>query len=310
MSTSYTAIPTILNNQGTGVTSSQRTAIIAGSVVGGASLVVLLVCIVLFYRRHQSKKRGFFQSSDPKPRTMLLSGEDLYDDVGYTSSVGSPTPQITRFPDSPANHGRSPSIDSGPRLMRPRAEDSGSIFHEGVWPPPGERSKLVDPILAASEINLSTIVDDIMGGSSGGVGGASRLRGGAVRGSAEVSSYSTSSWADGPPVGGIGKHNRDISTASETGLLAFPEPSYSQPPGNAPASASVSSLLPSRIQTNVDPSHSTTSIQNTLGSGAGPKNWLDRSPRKVTNDTSPSRPHTGLSQTATPPSPRVFAAGL
>jgi hypothetical protein len=35
-------------------------------------------------------------------------------------------------------------------LMRARGSETGSMFHEGVWPPPGEGASLVDPILRSS----------------------------------------------------------------------------------------------------------------------------------------------------------------
>lgn len=53
--------------------------------------------------------------------------------------------------------------NGGPQLLRPRGLETGSIFHEGVWPPPGERSRLEDPLLASSTVDLTSIVDDIMG---------------------------------------------------------------------------------------------------------------------------------------------------
>jgi hypothetical protein len=61
----------------------------------------------------------------------------------------------------------------------------GSMFHEGVWPPSGEGATLIDPILrSSSQVNLTGIVDSVMGpsregspthGSNGG-GGGSHLR--------------------------------------------------------------------------------------------------------------------------------------
>lgn len=134
----------MLSNQNNGVTSSQTVSAIVGGVVGGVFFILLCLAFLFFYRRRKTKRRGFFRSSEPKPRTMLLAGEDMDDDRGYQSSAGTPIPTIMRYTDHPASHERSLSTDSGPRLMRPRASESGSIFHEGgVWPPPSERSKLV-----------------------------------------------------------------------------------------------------------------------------------------------------------------------
>jgi len=50
-----------------------------------------------------------------------------------------------------------------PQLLRPRGTETGSIFHEGVWPPPGESSRLEDPLLAGSNVDLTSIVDSVMG---------------------------------------------------------------------------------------------------------------------------------------------------
>ena len=53
---------------------------------------------------------------------------------------------------------------SPPILLRARGSETGSIFHEDVWPPPAETSRLVDPIVqASSQVDLSSIVDDVMG---------------------------------------------------------------------------------------------------------------------------------------------------
>lgn len=49
-------------------------------------------------------------------------------------------------------------------LMRARGSETGSVFHEGVWPPPGEGAVLVDPILrSSSQVDLGGIVESIMG---------------------------------------------------------------------------------------------------------------------------------------------------
>ncbi|KIM89571.1 hypothetical protein PILCRDRAFT_1917 [Piloderma croceum F 1598] len=51
-------------------------------------------------------------------------------------------------------------------LMRARGNETGSMFHEGVWPPSGEGATLVDPILrSSSQVDLTGIVDSIMGPS-------------------------------------------------------------------------------------------------------------------------------------------------
>ena len=71
-------------------------------------------------------------------------------------------------PDSPP-HGRStsPISSSPPLLFRARASESGSIFHESVWPPPSAASQLTDPLTsAANAVDLGSIVKDVMGPAS------------------------------------------------------------------------------------------------------------------------------------------------
>lgn len=51
-----------------------------------------------------------------------------------------------------------------PRLLRARASESGSIFHESVWPPPSAASQLMDPLTHPSQsIDLARVVTDVMG---------------------------------------------------------------------------------------------------------------------------------------------------
>ena len=265
---------------------------IAGSVAGGLAFTILVVAIVLFYRRHQSKKKGFFPASEPKPRTMLLAGEDLDDDYSYsrqTSNAPTPLPSSIRRVESPiSNRARSTSADQSPRLLRPRASDTGSIFHEGgIWPPPSDGSRLVDPILASSNINLSGIIDDVMGSSSGQQNIASgsravlRPRGGSgdtMTIHSEGSIYST----DLPtfvPNEGQG-HTRGASSTSHTPLIP-PEPLYL---ASTHYSGSSPSIMSPRHEQSFDPSRSSTSISNPNGT----RNWLDRSPRKISE--SPTDP--------------------
>lgn len=285
-------VPTTISDPDNGISSSERTAVIAGSVAGGLTFVILVVAIVLFYRRHQNKKKGFFPASEPKPRTMLLAGEDLDDDFGYsrqTSNAPTPLPSSVRRVESPiSNIPRSSSIDQSPRLLRPRASETGSIFHEGgIWPPPGDGSKLVDPILAGSNINLSHIVDDVMGSSAGRQNIASgsnvvlRPRGGSGDTAtihSEGSIYSTDLPTFAPNQGQ--SHSRGVSTNSEAPLIP-PEPLYL---ASTHDSGSSPSILSHRYEPGFDPSRSSTSISNPHGT----RNWLDRSPRKLSE--SPTDP--------------------
>ena len=273
------------------MTSSERTAVIAGSVAGGLTSIILVVAIILFYRRHQNKKKGFFPASEPKPRTMLLAGEDLDDDYGYsrpTSNAPTPLPSsVRRIESSISNVPRSSSVDQSPRLLRPRASETGSIFHEGgIWPPPGDGSRLVDPILASSDINLSNIIDDVMGSTgqqniASGSNVVLRPRGGSgdtVTIYSEGSIYSTDlpTFVPNQRQG----HSRGVSASSEAPLIP-PEPLYLASTHN---SGSSPSILSQRYEPGFDPWRSSASISNPNGT----RNWLDRSPRKFSE--SPTDP--------------------
>ena len=291
---SYVLIPTTLGDPGSVMSTTERNTIIAGSVAGGVVFIILVAAIFLFYRRHQNKKRGFFPSSEPRPRTMLLAGEDLDDDYGYsrqTSNPPTPLPSSFRHTESPVNNIlRSSSIDQSPRLLRPRASETGSIFHEGgIWPPPSDSSRLVDPILAGSHINLSNIIDDVMGNSIGpqniasGSNTAIRPRGGRRSASGDTSTVHSEASIYSTDVPTFGRnpghdHTRDNSSNSETGLIP-PEPLYLASTYNSGSSPSIP--LP-RYEAGF--ARSSTSISNPYGT----RSWLDRSPRKMTE--SPSNP--------------------
>ncbi|OSX55984.1 hypothetical protein POSPLADRAFT_1063147 [Postia placenta MAD-698-R-SB12] len=190
---------TTLSTPSASISPSSNRAIIAGSVVGVAAFIVLSLAMAVCYRRHQQKKPIFFCRSRPLPRNMLLAGEDMDDyDLGPPMSSYRDTPGTGSAP-SLASHATSynagslqgvplvppaPFADPGrvsysPHLMGMRTSESGSIFHEAVWPPP--RSALVDPLLVSSE-DLSHIVDDVMGPANPSGGDSSPGSGaGAVR---------------------------------------------------------------------------------------------------------------------------------
>ena len=92
-----------------------------------------------FRRRSRLKKISLEHRSLPTTRSALLDDEDAFDLAGCRTSAG-------------------------PQLLPLRGLQTGSIFHEGVWPPPSDRSRLEDPLLAGSAVNLHSIVDDVMGG--------------------------------------------------------------------------------------------------------------------------------------------------
>ncbi|KAI0366654.1 hypothetical protein BV20DRAFT_1002030 [Pilatotrama ljubarskyi] len=83
---------------------------------------------------------------------------------------------------TPTQGGAAGAAGAHPHLMGLRAE-SGSIFREAVWPPPGEPSTFVDPIVSASSaVDLGRIVNDVMGPGAHGDGMAGVGNGGAGAG--------------------------------------------------------------------------------------------------------------------------------
>lgn len=166
---------------------SNNRAIIIGSVVGVTAFIALLISLFIFCKRRKIRKMSFFGRDEPKPRSMLFAGEDMDEPVqqyrDYPASLHSsshanspalgPMFDPMRMVNTPT-----PSIQSrnapSPHLLGLRASESGSIFHEAVWPPPGEASRFVDPLtLASSSVNLGNIVDDVMGPSTSTVNVAS-----------------------------------------------------------------------------------------------------------------------------------------
>jgi hypothetical protein len=150
-------------------------------------------------------------------------------------------------------------------LMRARGSETGSMFHEGVWPPPGEGATLVDPILrSSSEVDLTGIVDSVMGPSREG----SPTHGVGVGAGA-----------------GWGNHSRNVSASSSTHAPILPPP---------PPAVTISSPSPtlSSIRTTAAPVRSSplkgAAVVRSGGSGSGSgsgeedkmartKNWIERS---------------------------------
>ncbi len=93
----------------------------------------------------------------------------------------SPVMSVVGPPMDPHREGTPSSLPPGaaaPHLLGMRAE-TGSIFREAVWPPPGQPSALVDPLVkASSAVDLSRIVDDVMGPTAGGRAPPTSFRGG------------------------------------------------------------------------------------------------------------------------------------
>jgi len=236
VTTAFEPIVTTMSDSGSdGLSPTANKGIIAGSVVGVCALLTLAFAMVVFYRRHRHKKLDFFKRKQPKPRNMLLAGEDL-DDL----DMGPPMASYRDYPGSMVSHSASPSIAghnasrsisgspmnpqasysrvhipgtpmSSPHLMGMRTSEAGSIFQEQVWPPP--RTAFVDPLVSTDD--LTRIVDDVMGPRDANGMHAptsfrtdSRLRGG------HESTTSLDSAPDMPDAGG--RHGR---TPSQTTLL-------------------------------------------------------------------------------------------
>jgi hypothetical protein len=109
---------------------------------------------VFWYRRH--KLRKVLESSGKKREGRgLLDGEEFDDERNLSTSM-----QSYYYPTYAFNpEGSSASLN----LMKSRTSETGSIFREEIWPPPG----FIDPILKQnSQVDLSGIVDDVMGPSS------------------------------------------------------------------------------------------------------------------------------------------------
>ncbi|KDQ51200.1 hypothetical protein JAAARDRAFT_534780 [Jaapia argillacea MUCL 33604] len=258
------------------MTSGTRNAIIIGATIAGVIVLSLFTGLFIFYKRHQYKKLFFFNRNQPKRRSQLLAGEDMDDEppMRYTDYAGS-----------------GKSNDSSPSLMRHRA-DTGSIFHEGVWPPPGAPSRFVDPLLSgSSRVELTGIVDGVMGPSAD--GSPSRIRGGArdsfpsiLRDSRATSMYSQESTgsredAQTPPSPIYSppsrEHTRDSSATSQTALLS----SYHRP--SVPSPLSTLNLDSNTLPPPLGQSHERNSSTASLTSQTPVRrpNWLERSPKRM-----------------------------
>lgn len=140
----YSLIPTVISPTSNVTTSAtDRTGIIAGSVIGGG-LVLILGLSVFFYRQRQRFKRFHFLDAinvrrrQARARATLLAGEDL-DDVDL------PRPPPGRYSD----HDAPQDPHDNPEL--PNDIDRGIL--------PG-------PVVDGGDIDLSHIIDNVMGPSA------------------------------------------------------------------------------------------------------------------------------------------------
>ncbi|KAF8415710.1 hypothetical protein L210DRAFT_3657143 [Boletus edulis BED1] len=189
--------------------SSHRTAIIAGSAAGGTALLILILSLAFCARRKQFKRLDFIQAISLKrkrerSRATLLDLDDV--------DLARPPQRYSDY-DTPWD-GSQRALIGGRRTPASRSE-SGSAFKEEVWSPPNliananahERTRLIEPVVYTDypELDLSRIVDDVMGPSSSG---------------AHFSDRSVASMYRGSMVESEGVvHSRTVSDASNTALL-------------------------------------------------------------------------------------------
>ncbi|KAF4623597.1 hypothetical protein D9613_002369 [Agrocybe pediades] len=160
--TTFTShLPTTLAESKPSLSGSKRSGIIAGATAGFVAFILLLLAAIFAYRKHKLS-RELAMSEKKREAKGLLDGEE-FDDADD---------DITRSTHGPATHTKEwgswkdfkqPSTVGRENMLRARVSESGSIFREEVWPPPG----LVDPIKDRnSKVDLSNIVADVMGPGS------------------------------------------------------------------------------------------------------------------------------------------------
>lgn len=109
-------------------------------------------------------------------------------------------------------------------LMKSRTSETGSIFREEVWPPPG----FVDPILKQnSQVDLSGIVNEVMGPSSfesaGPSAGPQEPHQSTDEGSSAISCPSTSSLIIPPtPTSSLSSTYPNVASTSSKFSLPLP----------------------------------------------------------------------------------------
>jgi hypothetical protein len=135
-------------------------------------------------RRSQRRRYWEFARSKQYPsRVTFLAGEEMdlphhpsppliYSDREPFMNRSWRNVRSSQSPDYSHSHShsagssrtQSPPLSPPPRLLRPRASESGSIFQENIWPPPSAASQLMDPLThAAQSVDLGRIIDDVMG---------------------------------------------------------------------------------------------------------------------------------------------------
>lgn len=257
------ALPTALVAAPKGSTSG-RTSLIAGVTTAGVVILLALLLGIFIYakKRLEARKREEAQKKDARS---LLDGEDFDDDYSPPSGHMQQRIPLGAFPSTYTAQSSIYASSPTHSPLKTRVTDSGSIFHEEIWPPPQSGGGLHDPIIArSSQVNLSSVVDDVMGSPRAGAlhpHGYIRNRESTVDTNASgTSRYSVVSTASG-------------AALMEPGLRRSPSPPYTDP------------FAPSR--TSVYYGENPPSLGAT--SGAENSSTIDRTSRRV---SSPTQQHT------------------
>jgi hypothetical protein len=251
-------LPTSLADSPRTAPTTNRTAVIAGTTAAVVVFLFVILAAVFAYRKHRLRKNLAIFGKKKEGRG-LLDGEDFDDDVNL--------PNMASYRDREVSMGSSMSVPRStsptPSLLKSRTAETGSIFREEVWPPPG----FIDPISKnSSRVNLSKIVDDVMGPSSlplrpglpesgnSGLHGRTLINATSTSGHSHFSSASTSSGsaflASGnvhSPMPPISQHTDHFSSAPERLSASFLPPGASLPrtPGMSSPQIPPSSHSPS-----------------------------------------------------------------
>lgn len=117
--------------------------------------LLVILAAVFAYRKHRLRK-DLAAYGQKKEGRGLLDGEDFDDEAQGMASYRDREPYIG--PSAFMSRSTSPT----PSLIKSRTSETGSIFREEIWPPPG----FIDPISNRSnQVDLSRIVDEVMGPS-------------------------------------------------------------------------------------------------------------------------------------------------
>ncbi|KAF9481074.1 hypothetical protein BDN70DRAFT_931191 [Pholiota conissans] len=281
----FTTLTTSINGQATTITSQlptalinfdpshdsdeHRTTVIAGTTTGLFIFVCSVLAAIFVYRRHKLRK-ALATSGKRKEGRGLLDGEDFDDD--------DVPPQMRSL--SSQRHSLVRSVSPAPSLLKSRVSETGSIFREEIWPPPG----FVDPISKrSSQVDLSKIVDDVMGPTH----------------ERNVTTASGSSESN-PFLDNGNHHHRQASSSSlldndpfaTTGQSSLYSSSYLPPGASPPVQPGLmtSSMIPaSRSAASFSQSPSQMSTAYMLGSGSS-------STQSMSSPLTPARPLSSSTQ--------------